>query len=151
MTIEKFVTWVIFFVFFYILYKSLMFQNTCIFDKFNPAWTLLPSTWMTTCLSLRNVQVCEKAKSMTGLAWHELSMNDEAGHDASAAADELETLDPNPGPRCLITWTGLEIAVASLYSVVLLLLGMETSGQYNTDVRNSTNLKVCPILPYTEN
>ena len=33
-------------------------------------------------------------------------MNDEAGHDASAAADELETLDPNPGPRCLITWTG---------------------------------------------
>ena len=50
-------------------------------------------------------------------------MNDEAGHDASAAADELETLDPNPGPRCLITWTGLEIAVASLYSVVLLLLG----------------------------
>ena len=37
MTIEKFVTSVIFFVFFYILYKSLMFQNTCIFDKFNPA------------------------------------------------------------------------------------------------------------------
>ena len=67
-------------------------------------------------------------------------MNDEAGHDASAAADELETLDPGPGPRCLVTCTGLEIAAVatSLYSVVLLLLGMGTSGQYNTHDRNCT-------------
>ena len=69
-------------------------------------------------------------------------MNDEAGHDASAAADELETLDPNPGPRCLITWTGLEIAVASLYSVVLLLLGMETSGQHITDSQMTETVQI---------
>ena len=62
-------------------------------------------------------------------------MNDEAGHDASAAADELETLDPDPGPRCLITWT---VAGDSSSGHKFVFSCAAVSRDGNTDDRNCT-------------